>query len=182
MGWDPKAAPSKHVSTRLLELRHFLGNLESPTEICHIFNQDIPEHQSITFPTAKHHHRAPSSINYLFLLLFPSKATTSRNLTQLPSPHTISHCSLKMSDYGDDMDVDGPPAVSVIPESTKGKRSAANLPVEAEDSLPWFVNQIQMNSSLLQASRKLTPSITGSRNTDQQPYQTSPATRTSSQP
>lgn len=48
-----------------------------------------------------------------------------------------------MSDYEDEMDVDAPPPVkeSVIFSSdntnTKGKRSAANLPVEAEDSLPW---------------------------------------------
>ncbi|KAL8962198.1 MAG: hypothetical protein Q9193_001366 [Seirophora villosa] len=48
-----------------------------------------------------------------------------------------------MSDYEDDMDVDFPPAKkeSIIFSSdntnAKGKRSAANLPVEAEDSLPW---------------------------------------------
>ncbi|KAL8757684.1 MAG: hypothetical protein Q9184_004145 [Pyrenodesmia sp. 2 TL-2023] len=47
-----------------------------------------------------------------------------------------------MSDYEDDMDVDAPPshrdAITFSSENTaKGKRSAANLPVEAEDSLPW---------------------------------------------
>ncbi|KAL8712732.1 MAG: hypothetical protein Q9220_002940 [cf. Caloplaca sp. 1 TL-2023] len=47
-----------------------------------------------------------------------------------------------MSDYEDDMDVDAPPvreAISFNSDNTnaKGKRSAANLPVEAEDSLPW---------------------------------------------
>ncbi|OAA57542.1 DNA replication factor c subunit [Niveomyces insectorum RCEF 264] len=48
-----------------------------------------------------------------------------------------------MSDYEDSMDVDPPPPkdtsdVTFSAESTKGKRStAANLPVEAEDSLPW---------------------------------------------
>ncbi|KJZ80256.1 Replication factor C subunit 3 [Hirsutella minnesotensis 3608] len=45
-----------------------------------------------------------------------------------------------MSDFEDDMDVDGPaPSKDVVfsSEATKGKRSAANLPVEAEDSLPW---------------------------------------------
>lgn len=48
-----------------------------------------------------------------------------------------------MSDYEDDMDVDFPPAQkeSIIFSSdntnAKGKRSAANLPIEAEDSLPW---------------------------------------------
>lgn len=47
-----------------------------------------------------------------------------------------------MSDFEDDMDVDvEPSAPSVLFSSdnsnAKGKRSAANLPVEAEDSLPW---------------------------------------------
>jgi replication factor C subunit 3/5 len=47
-----------------------------------------------------------------------------------------------MSDYEDDVDmVDAPKPASDIHFSsatnTKGKRSAANLPVEAEDNLPW---------------------------------------------
>jgi replication factor C subunit 3/5 len=47
-----------------------------------------------------------------------------------------------MSDYEDDMDVDAPAArdsalFSSDNTNAKGKRSAANLPVEAEDSLPW---------------------------------------------
>jgi len=47
-----------------------------------------------------------------------------------------------MSDYEDEMDVDAPAgndAILFSSENTnsKGKRSAANLPVEAEDSLPW---------------------------------------------
>ncbi|KAK0122474.1 hypothetical protein ONS95_010706 [Cadophora gregata] len=47
-----------------------------------------------------------------------------------------------MSDYGDDMDIDAPVASDTVIFSSdntnsKGKRSAANLPVEAEDSLPW---------------------------------------------
>ncbi|KAL8663028.1 MAG: hypothetical protein Q9168_008162 [Polycauliona sp. 1 TL-2023] len=48
-----------------------------------------------------------------------------------------------MSDYDDDdMDVDDPPVKDSLTFSSnntnsKGKRSAANLPVEAEDSLPW---------------------------------------------
>lgn len=47
-----------------------------------------------------------------------------------------------MSDYEDEMDVDAPVAdnsVSFGGDTKKGKRSAANLPVEAEDSLPWYV-------------------------------------------
>ncbi|TVY53019.1 Replication factor C subunit 3, partial [Lachnellula cervina] len=48
----------------------------------------------------------------------------------------------KMSDYEDEMDIDAPAgndAILFSSENTasKGKRSAANLPVEAEDSLPW---------------------------------------------
>ncbi|KAL9621457.1 MAG: hypothetical protein Q9160_004100 [Pyrenula sp. 1 TL-2023] len=49
-----------------------------------------------------------------------------------------------MSDYEDEMDVDidGPPSKSALQFSsdntgTKGKRVAADLPVEAEDNLPW---------------------------------------------
>jgi hypothetical protein len=46
-----------------------------------------------------------------------------------------------MSDYDDDMDVDAPEVSNMMFSSeinAKGKRSAANLPVEAEDTLPWF--------------------------------------------
>ncbi|CAD6443287.1 fb075c72-45e8-4837-aea3-7e3f6ce314d7 [Sclerotinia trifoliorum] len=47
-----------------------------------------------------------------------------------------------MSDYEDDMDIDAPPVGDSIMfnsdnTNSKGKRSAVNLPVEAEDSLPW---------------------------------------------
>jgi replication factor C subunit 3/5 len=47
-----------------------------------------------------------------------------------------------MSDYEDEMDVDAPVAQSSIQFSSnsneKGKRSAANLPVELQDTLPWY--------------------------------------------
>lgn len=45
-----------------------------------------------------------------------------------------------MSDYEDDMDVDAPAVQHTVvfsSENIRGKRSAANLPVEAEDTLPW---------------------------------------------
>jgi replication factor C subunit 3/5 len=50
-----------------------------------------------------------------------------------------------MSDFeDDDMDIDGPPSRSVQFTSNntdaKGKRIVADLPVEAEDNLPWFVS------------------------------------------
>jgi len=50
-----------------------------------------------------------------------------------------------MSDFeDDDMDVDAPVLKDDIKFSsdnvnTKGKRSAANLPIEAEDALPWYL-------------------------------------------
>lgn len=47
-----------------------------------------------------------------------------------------------MSDIEDEMDIDAPVAdnsISFGGDTKKGKRSAANLPVEAEDSLPWSV-------------------------------------------
>ena len=48
-----------------------------------------------------------------------------------------------MSDFEDEMDIDAPPVQDKVQfssdnTSVKGKRSAANLPVEAEDSLPWY--------------------------------------------
>lgn len=47
-----------------------------------------------------------------------------------------------MSDYDDDMDVDAPAsknAVQFSSDNTSGKykRAAADLPVEAQDNLPW---------------------------------------------
>ena len=51
------------------------------------------------------------------------------------------YTTAKMSDYEDDMDVDVPAGRDTLmfssDNTSKGKRSAANLPVEAEDSLPW---------------------------------------------
>ena len=47
-----------------------------------------------------------------------------------------------MSDYEDDMDIDeGAPKSSIQFSSenttTRGKRIVADLPIEAEDNLPW---------------------------------------------
>lgn len=49
-----------------------------------------------------------------------------------------------MSDFEDEMDVDSAAVNESITfnsdnVNSKGKRSAANLPVVAEDSLPWYV-------------------------------------------
>ena len=49
-----------------------------------------------------------------------------------------------MSDFEDDMDVDGPlpdRSIKFSSDNTtaKGKRIVADLPVEAEDNLPWYV-------------------------------------------
>jgi hypothetical protein len=48
-----------------------------------------------------------------------------------------------MSDFEDEMDVDAPIVDTKIQFSSnqKAKRSAANLPVEAEDTLPWYFNK-----------------------------------------
>ncbi|KAH9872639.1 hypothetical protein J1614_005032 [Plenodomus biglobosus] len=53
-----------------------------------------------------------------------------------------------MSDYEDEMDVDAPAIDNSITfggDQKKGKRTAANLPIEAEDSLPW-VEKYRPNS------------------------------------
>lgn len=44
-----------------------------------------------------------------------------------------------MSDFEDEMDIDVPVSkdITFSSDAKQGKRSAANLPVEAEDSLPW---------------------------------------------
>ncbi|KAF5582667.1 Replication factor C subunit 3 [Fusarium pseudoanthophilum] len=70
--------------------------------------------------------------------------------TSNPGKHSITKGTAKtesnkktsanMSDIGDEMDVDVPVVskdVIFSSEAKQGKRSAANLPVEAEDSLPW---------------------------------------------
>lgn len=53
-----------------------------------------------------------------------------------------------MSDYDDDdrMDLDERSTNNDVSfsASAKGKRSAANLPVEAEDSLPWYAPPPQL--------------------------------------
>lgn len=65
-----------------------------------------------------------------------------------------------MSDYEDEMDVDidGPPSKSAPQFSsdntgTKGKRIAADLPVEAEDNLPWFVIKVVPRGAKAHLSR-----------------------------
>ena len=50
-----------------------------------------------------------------------------------------------MSDFEDGMEVDAP--VTFTSNShAKGKRSAANLPVEADDALPWCVSSAPAES------------------------------------
>jgi replication factor C subunit 3/5 len=50
-----------------------------------------------------------------------------------------------MSDYEDDMDVDAPPRDAIQFSSdnlnAKGKKIVADLPVEAEDNLPWYTRR-----------------------------------------
>lgn len=52
-----------------------------------------------------------------------------------------------MSDYEDEMDVDAPvldASITFGGDQKKGKRTAANLPVEAEDSLPWYIRRFNL--------------------------------------
>jgi hypothetical protein len=84
-----------------------------------------------------------------------------------------------MSDFEDDMDVDATPVKDSIMFSSdntnsKGKRSAANLPVEAEDSLPWLIDTFPVYyNKLLTAVYFL-----GLKNTDQIPSTMYQAIRT----
>ena len=56
------------------------------------------------------------------------------------------HSFDKMSDFeDDDMDIDGPPPSKSVQfgsnnTDAKGKRIVADLPVEAQDNLPWFAH------------------------------------------
>lgn len=67
-------------------------------------------------------------------------ANSQRNLS-IPISRSKTLAIIKMSDYEDEMDVDAPAVKDSVlfssDNTSKGKRSAANLPVEAEDSLPW---------------------------------------------
>jgi hypothetical protein len=89
-----------------------------------------------------------------FRALSNASASLAKRQLHSPSrqplqPHSLCHrylaiVSAIMSDYEDEMDVDAPAAQSSIQFSSnsneKGKRSAANLPVELQDTLPWYVS------------------------------------------
>jgi hypothetical protein len=66
-----------------------------------------------------------------------------------------------MSDYEDEMDVDLPSKDAVQfssdNQNAKGKRIAADLPVEAEDNLPWYLPSMR-------GEKKLVLTLTGSKN------------------
>ena len=52
-----------------------------------------------------------------------------------------------MSDFEDDMDVDAPPSRNQDIQfssntDAKGKRIVADLPIEAEDNLPWYAQSL----------------------------------------
>lgn len=58
-----------------------------------------------------------------------------------------------MSDFEDEMDVDSaafeePITFNSNNLNSKGKRSAANLPVAAEDSLPWCAGFLRQHKNL----------------------------------
>ena len=90
--------------------------------------------------------RAPS--NYEPAAVYESREPSERLFSC--SHSTFSFGVTTMSDYEDEMDVDAPaPDTSIVfgGDSRKGKRSAANLPVEAEDSLPWYGEGAIMQST-----------------------------------
>lgn len=69
---------------------------------------------------------------------------TFHGLPALDRPVDIDHLSLPkretftMSDYEDEMDVDAPKDVQFSSDNASGKkRNVADLPVEAQDNLPW---------------------------------------------
>jgi replication factor C subunit 3/5 len=82
-----------------------------------------------------------------------------------------------MSDYEDDMDVDAPPAYHEVMfnsdnTNSKGKRSAANLPVEAEDTLPWCVLR------RVEGAAEMLTALSGLKSTVRTPSKTSLAIKT----
>ncbi len=84
-----------------------------------------------------------------------ARRVSPKPITSTASPSlTFSQYNInKMSDYEDEMDIDAPSGSNSVTFSSdntnsKGKRSAANLPVEAEDSLPWLVIQIPLSLNI----------------------------------
>lgn len=70
-----------------------------------------------------------------------------------------------------DVDVPSKDAIQFSASDTKGKRIVADLPVEAQDNLPWYGNCRIFQGPLL--------TLPGLRSTAQTPWTTSPDTRTS---
>lgn len=62
-----------------------------------------------------------------------------------------------MSDYEDSMDVDVPSknAIQFSSDNTNGKakRVAADLPVEAQDNLPWYIPSLCIGSMIISNGR-----------------------------
>jgi hypothetical protein len=90
--------------------------------------------------------KCPRSSDQIRGTLAPLYATTRLPRTSLQyfkQRHQKKRiASSNMSDFEDDMDVDAPAVQDSVLFSSdntnsKGKRSIANLPVEAEDTLPW---------------------------------------------
>ena len=101
------------------------------------------ERRGVTKPP---HQRVPArgaspSIFLLTASISPNRRSSYLNSTSIRTDNLwIFITAIAMSDYEDEMDVDAPVVDNSITfggDQKKGKRSAANLPVEAEDSLPW---------------------------------------------
>lgn len=66
-----------------------------------------------------------------------------------------------MSDHEDEMDVDAPKDVQFSSDNASGKkRTTADLPIEAQDNLPWQVDHPSNWRALADSA------LTGLRNTD----------------
>jgi replication factor C subunit 3/5 len=55
-----------------------------------------------------------------------------------------------MSDYEDEMDIDAPSKVQFTSDNASGKkRTAADLPIAAQDNLPWYARHLHSSSTKL---------------------------------
>lgn len=98
------------------------GRFEEDRLRCHRVELPFPELPLIFRPEPLYAWNASSFTSLHFSRLYPSL------LSRL----------LIMSDYEEEMDVDAPSKVQFTSENASGKkRTAADLPVEAQDNLPW---------------------------------------------
>lgn len=112
---------------------------------------------------------------------FPPRASLRAERVELQftfreNDPSVYRITFAMSDYEDEMDVDAPSKVQFTSDNASGKkRTAADLPIAAQDNLPWYARHLHSSST------KLTICI-GSRSTAQTAWRTSPVIKISLQP